>query len=198
MKTVFLDRDGVISRFTPGDYVKRWEEFEFVPGAVEALGDLAARGYRLILVSNQAGVGKGLFTREALDDVTARMEKVCAERGARFAAIYYCVHTDEDDCSCRKPKAGSFFRAAEEFAPLDLAGTFFIGDTVVDVEAGRNAGTRTILVLSGKTRTPAETGDWPVKPDFIAADLAEAARVVIGEDDARTAADPGKERPCTT
>ena len=179
MKTVFLDRDGVISRFTPNDYVKKWEEFEFVPGAIEALTRLSRAGYRLVIISNQGGVHKGIFTEESLSGVTRRMEAVLEKHGVGLDRVYYCLHTAEENCDCRKPKPGLFHRAAGELGSLDLGAAYFVGDSNIDVQAGRNAGTKTILVLSGNTRTAEETDGWPVKPDFIARDLNEAADIIM-------------------
>jgi len=179
MKTVFLDRDGVISIFTPNDWIKRWEEFRFLPGAIEALKKLCDNGYRIVVISNQAGVNKGLFTEKDLNQLTESMKAVLKKHGIELSGIYFCIHTAEENCDCRKPKPGLFYRAEEEIANINLSGTFFVGDAEVDVQAGKAAGTKTILVLSGKTKDAKETESWAVKPDFITKDLREAAEMII-------------------
>jgi len=179
MKTVFLDRDGVISIFTPNDWIKTWGEFRFIPGAIDGLKKLCDSGYRIVIISNQAGVNKGVFTRESLDLLTGKMLKVLKKQDIEIAGIYYCPHTAEENCDCRKPKPGSFFKAQAELGIPELKETFFVGDSEIDVQAGKAAGTKTILVLSGKTKSAEETDSWPQKPDFIASDLSSAAAIVI-------------------
>jgi len=177
--TVFLDRDGVISIFTPNDYVKKWEEFVFIPGAIKGLKLLYDNNYRIIIISNQAGVNKGLFTKEALEDITKKMLSELKKQGIEIAKVYYCPHTPEENCECRKPKPGLFFKAQDEFPDIDMKDAFFVGDSEIDVQAGKSAGTRTILVLSGKTRTAEEINAWSVKPDFIANDLSAAVQIIL-------------------
>lgn len=180
MKTVFLDRDGVISVFTPNDWIKTWEEFKFIPGAIEGLKALHDNNYRIVIISNQAGINKRVFTRKSLDLLTEKMLEVLKKQNIEISEIYYCPHTAEENCECRKPKPGSFFRAQKELGYIDLKNTFYVGDTEIDVQAGKAAGTKTILVLSGKTKNTGETASWPVKPDFIAADLKQAAKIIVG------------------
>jgi len=179
MKIIFLDRDGVISRYTPNDYVKTWREFSFLPHAAAGCKLLTDADYRIVLISNQGGIRKGLFTEDDLADITARMIAELRIRGTDIHRAYYCIHTEEENCSCRKPKTGLFLKAEEELGPLDFSRTFFIGDTEMDVQAGKNTGSKTILVLSGKIRTPEETAAWKIKPDFIAKNLVEAAKIVL-------------------
>src|SRR3990167_6553363 len=108
MKAIFLDRDGVINKY-PGDtkYVTSWKEFRFLPNAKKAIALLTGKKYPIFVISNQAGVSKGLYTQDALNNITNRMLKALEKSGARISAVYYCTHRDEDHCSCRKPKAGT-------------------------------------------------------------------------------------------
>jgi len=179
MKTVFLDRDGVISIFTPNDWIKTWGEFRFIPGAIDGLKKLCDSGYRIVIISNQAGINKGIFTKESLDLLTGKMIEVLKKQDIEIAGIYYCTHTAEENCSCRKPKPGLFFTAQEKLGNINLKDTFFVGDSEIDVQAGKAAGTKTILVLSGKTKSAEETNSWPFKPDFIAGDLSAAAKIIL-------------------
>jgi histidinol-phosphate phosphatase family protein len=145
-KVIFLDRDGVINKKMPmGDYVRNWDEFEFLPGAIEAMRVLTENGYEIYVISNQAGIGRGLMTEGDLFEIHKSMEAELAKRGAKIAAIYYCPHGWNDGCLCRKPKPGMLFRAAIDHQ-IDLPNTIFVGDDERDGEAGRAAGCRTILL----------------------------------------------------
>ena len=149
MKTVFLDRDGVINRNPPNKgYVQRWPEFSFIPNAREAIRELTQSGYRIIVVTNQAGIGRGLFSEESLMDTHSRMVAKISEAGGTIDAVYYCPHLPEAGCACRKPKPGMLLRAAREHN-LELSNAYLIGDSITDIDAGQRAGTRTFLVLTG-------------------------------------------------
>ena len=151
-KAAFLDRDGVLNRKAPeGQYVTRWEEMEFLPGAREAVRSLNQAGYIVVVVSNQRCVAKGLITASELDSMHARMRYEFEAGGARIDAIYYCPHDFQPPCSCRKPQPGMLLEAARKYE-LDLAESWMIGDSDHDVEAGRSAGCRTVrLIGSGKS-----------------------------------------------
>lgn len=145
-RVIFIDRDGVINRKMPeGDYVKSWSEFEFLPGAIEALGLLAKAGYAIFVVTNQRGIARGLMTEADLADIHFKMAQELERRGVRLAGIYYCPHDYEDNCDCRKPKPGLLLRAAREHN-LNLADAILIGDSEKDIQAGSAAGCKTILV----------------------------------------------------
>ncbi|MBN1445103.1 MAG: HAD family hydrolase [Candidatus Omnitrophica bacterium] len=178
--TIFLDRDGVISIFTPNDWIKNWGEFRFLPGAIEGLKKLYDNKYRIVIISNQAGVNKGIFTERDLNRLTENMKLLLKKHDVELAKVYYCTHAAEENCTCRKPKPGLFYRAQEELGNINLGESFFIGDSEVDVQAGKAAGVKTILVLSGKTKDAKETEQWEIKPDFIVKDLQSAADIVLG------------------
>ena len=149
MKTVFLDRDGVINRNPPNmGYVRRWSEFSFIPNARKAIRELTQNGYRIIVVTNQAGIGRGLFSEENLTDIHSRMVSEIVEAGGRIDAVYYCPHHPNAGCECRKPKPGMLTRAGREHN-IELSSTYLIGDSKTDIEAGHRAGTQTLLVLTG-------------------------------------------------
>jgi D-glycero-D-manno-heptose 1,7-bisphosphate phosphatase len=145
-KVIFLDRDGVINEKPPkADYVKTWDEFNFLPGAMDAIRMLTEKGYEIYLISNQAGIARGMMTEEDLANIHANMQSEIEENGGRIAGIYYCPHGWDDNCECRKPKPGMFYRAGREHN-INLSKTFFIGDDERDKEAGDAAGVETILV----------------------------------------------------
>ncbi|MEA2428003.1 MAG: D-glycero-D-manno-heptose 1,7-bisphosphate phosphatase [Thermoleophilaceae bacterium] len=142
LTTVFLDRDGTINVKAPeGDYVKSWEEFELLPGAVEAVRALRDAGLRVVIVTNQRGIALGRMTEDDLAEIHSRM----LEQLGPVDAVYHCPH-DEGECDCRKPLPGMLVRAAEEVPGVDLARSVTIGDSESDMEAGRAAGTRTLLI----------------------------------------------------
>jgi len=144
-KIIFLDRDGVINKKMPEhDYVKSWQEFQFLPGAIEGLRRLTVAGYKIFLITNQQGVGKGLMTEGDLQSIHEKMSAALTAAGVKIMAIYYCPHLESAGCYCRKPQPGLLFRAAREHY-LDLTKSFFIGDSPSDLEAGRRAGCRTIM-----------------------------------------------------
>lgn len=144
---VFFDRDGVVN-VSPGDgYVLRWEDFEFAPGIVEALALCRERGYATILVTSQQGVGKGLMTQAALDDLHARMQEHLAGHAAALDGIYACTHL-AGSCTCRKPSAEMILRARDEHG-IDLSRSWLVGDHDRDIQMAINAGVpRTVRILS--------------------------------------------------
>jgi D-glycero-D-manno-heptose 1,7-bisphosphate phosphatase len=146
-KAVFLDRDGVIIRKpSEGEYVTRWEEMEVLPGVVEAIGLLNRSKFRVFVVSNQRCVAKGLVTARELESMHRRMCEQLAVAGANIDGVYYCPHEKWPACKCRKPAPGMLLDAARKYQ-LDLAASWMIGDSEVDVEAGINAGCKTARLL---------------------------------------------------
>jgi D-glycero-D-manno-heptose 1,7-bisphosphate phosphatase len=146
----FLDRDGVINRDRP-DYVKSWDEFEFLPGVLEAFRVLASQPLTIVVVSNQSCIGRGLVSRETVDGIHARMTEAVRKSGGRIDAVYYCPHRPDEDCPCRKPRPGLILKAAREL-DIDLAASWLIGDDPKDLEAARAAGVRPVLVRTGHGR----------------------------------------------
>jgi D-glycero-D-manno-heptose 1,7-bisphosphate phosphatase len=144
---VFFDRDGVVN-VSPGDgYVLCWEAFHFAPGIIEALALCRARGYATIVVTSQQGVGKGLMTQDALNELHARMQNELAQHDAAFDGIYACTHL-EGTCTCRKPSAEMILQAQAEHG-LDLARSWLVGDHDRDIQMAINAGVpRTVRILS--------------------------------------------------
>jgi len=181
MKAIFLDRDGVINRDPGfGDYIKSWKEFQFLPGAIEAIKELNRNGHEIFVISNQAGVSKSLFSREDLDAITKNMLKELESNGAKIRSVTYCIHRPDEGCDCRKPNTG-MIEAATKGLDIDFKSSYFIGDSMLDIGAGKNAGCKTILLLTGKT-DPDEIKGWQIKPDFIKKDLREAVEWVLKEE----------------
>ena len=180
MRIVFLDRDGVINEFPGnGNYVTKWKDFHFIPGSLEALRILKEKGYALFIVSNQAGVGKGIYSKNKLDHITRNMLVEVKKAGGCIKRVFYCTHRSIEGCECRKPGIGSVRRALNLMnkSSHQAPKAFFIGDTQVDILAGHNAGCRTIFVLSGR-EDRRHMRRWKIKPDFVAKDLFEAAQII--------------------
>ena len=182
MKVVFLDRDGVINKY-PGDtrYVTTWRKFHFLPSVKKALRKLTEAGYKIFVISNQAGVSKGIYSKKSLDEITKRMLKELNKSKVKIGGVYYCIHRNEDNCSCRKPKVGLLEKALKEhnIPKKTLARSFLVGDSIRDIQTGKRAGCKTILVFSGKEK-PGNEISWPVQPDFTVADLSEAVSIILG------------------
>ena len=145
---VFLDRDGVIN-YNRYDYVKLWNEFAFLPGALAALGRLAALGWPVVVVSNQAAIGRGLVGRETVEEINRQMLREVRAAGGRIDEVLYCPHGPDDGCDCRKPQPG-LLRSAAGRLELDLSASFLVGDAESDVLAAREAGCRPVLVKTGR------------------------------------------------
>lgn len=150
-KVVILDRDGVINKKMPEhDYVKKWDEFEFLPEAVQGLHMLSNAGYDIHVASNQRGIARGLMSEEDLAVIHDSMRSKLLQKGITIGSIYYCPHDLSDTCECRKPKPGLLLNAAREHL-LDLTKTFFVGDSESDRAAGQSVGCKTIILNNGQS-----------------------------------------------
>jgi D-glycero-D-manno-heptose 1,7-bisphosphate phosphatase len=148
---IILDRDGVLNRKPPrACYVRTWSEFEWLPGAKEALAQLKKAGYRVIVISNQAGIARGAMSEADLLDIHRQMVHEVTQAGGNIDAIYYCPHHWDNGCECRKPKPGMLFQAQRDFH-LDLTRTFFIGDDERDGQAADAAGCPSLLVTEERS-----------------------------------------------
>lgn len=146
---IFLDRDGVIIE-NRADYVRTWEDVEIFPRAVLALRRAACLPHRIVVVSNQSAVGRGLVTPKTVDTINQRLQIEITTAGGRIDRIYTCPHAPAEGCSCRKPAPGLIFQAAEEM-DLDLSNSILVGDALTDLEAARAAGIPiAILVRTGR------------------------------------------------
>ena len=178
-KVVFLDRDGTINRDSP-DYIKSREEFEFLPGSLEAINKLTRHGFVSIVVTNQSAVPRKLISLKELEFVHNMMTLTVALNGGEIKDVFYCPHMPEDGCDCRKPEPGLIFQAREKYE-IDLTAAVMVGDSVKDIECARRAGCgRTVLVKSGqKDDVEAELKSRQIRVDYVAKDLYEAAEWVI-------------------
>lgn len=147
---VLLDRDGVINEDSDR-FIKSPEEWRPIPGSLEAIALLSVNGFKVVVITNQSGIARGLFDLSALDRIHRKMRRMAAEKGGSIEAIYFCPHGPESDCDCRKPKAGLIRSFAAEHQ-ADLHDAVLIGDSLRDIQAAEAAGVRPILVKTGKGR----------------------------------------------
>ena len=177
----FLDRDGTL--VVERGYLADPAELELLPGVPQALQNLRAGGFSLIVISNQSGVGRGLFPLSRVYEAMARLRRMLRGHGVELDAIYFCPHRPGDDCPCRKPSPGLLIRAAED-QNLDLARSFMVGDKLIDAETGRAAGARGLLVRSGYGRGEEgaiESLPERSRPDRVFDDLAAATEWALRE-----------------
>ena len=177
MKIIFIDRDGVVNKDLYS-YVTNWTDFDFLNGSLKALKKLTDNGYEIVIISNQGGVSRGDYTIKELNVINKNMLEEIEKVAKKRPSTYYCIHRDEDNCDCRKPKTGLFKQAESKFGKIDYKNTYFIGDQERDIEAAKNIRAKSILVLSGRTEAPDLEG-WKIRPDFIKKDLLDAANWLI-------------------
>jgi D-glycero-D-manno-heptose 1,7-bisphosphate phosphatase len=176
-RAVFLDRDGTINREV--DFLSDPSEVELLPGASEAIARLNNGTWLVIVVTNQSGVGRGYFSKETVDSVHHKLQVLLTKDNARLDAVYYCPHHPDDGCKCRKPALGMLQQAVVDY-DIDLQRSFVIGDKLSDVEMGKHAGCRSVLVLTGygeKAKNEAKVKGV----DFIAQDLPAAVNWILEE-----------------
>jgi D-glycero-D-manno-heptose 1,7-bisphosphate phosphatase len=171
MKLIILDRDGVINQDSDL-YIKSPEEWIPLPGSLEAIARLNQWGYRVVVCTNQSGIGRGLFGMDTLNAIHDKMIKATAHAGGAIDAIFFCPHTNADNCGCRKPKAGMLKEIAARYN-VDLAGVPVIGDSLRDLQSALAVGGQPMLVLTGKGKKtqvdPALPAGTPVFADLAAA-----------------------------
>ncbi len=183
-KVIFLDRDGTIT--VEKDFGSKIEEVEFIPRVKEALKILQGLGYKLVITSNQSGIGRGIMTEKQVEEIDNFISGELEKEGIKVSGIYYCPHLKEENCNCRKPKTGLIEKALQN-KYLKLKGSWVIGDKLSDVLLGKNINGQSILVLTGygqgekqKIESNLEIYDWQ-KPDYVAKDLWDAALFIKSE-----------------
>ncbi len=186
-RAVFLDRDGIINEEV--GYVNHRSRFILLPGAAEAVRRLNGAGMKTVVVTNQSGVARGYFPESLVLEVNGLMKSELERQGAVLDGIYFCPHLREGkvapynvDCDCRKPKDGMLRRAASELS-IDICSSYMVGDRLTDVEFGQRAGMKGILALTGYGMGEYEyhMAERGIVPDFVARDLADAARWILAD-----------------
>ncbi|MCF7696547.1 D-glycero-beta-D-manno-heptose 1,7-bisphosphate 7-phosphatase [Mycetohabitans rhizoxinica] len=158
-KLVILDRDGVVNHDSDA-FIKSPDEWIPIPGSLEAIARLNQAGYRVVIASNQSGIGRGLFDMATLNEIHEKMHRNLAALGGRVDAIFFCPHTPTDHCDCRKPKPGLLAQIIRRFE-IDAASTPVVGDSLRDLQAGAALGFSCHLVLTGKGQQTLDAGHLP-------------------------------------
>ena len=178
-KLIVLDRDGVINQDSD-QFIKTPEEWRVVPGSLEAIARLNHAGYRVVVATNQSGIGRGLFDMAMLNTIPEKMHTALAHVGARLDAVFFCPHTADARCDCRKPKPGMLAEIGRRFN-MELTGVPCVGDSLRDLQAAEAAGAQPILVLTGKGEKTLRDGNFP-RNTVIFPDLAFAvSALLVGE-----------------
>lgn len=154
MKLIILDRDGTINHDSDA-YIKSASEWWPIDGALEAIAQLNRAGYRVAVATNQAAIGRGLFSVETLDSIHAKMHAMAKVAGATIDSVFYCPHKPEDKCNCRKPQPGLLYQISEHYG-VNLNAVPMVGDTLRDMQAADSAGCQPHLVLTGKSESLVE------------------------------------------
>lgn len=178
MKLVVLDRDGVIN-FDSVHFIKSTNEWIPIPGSLEAIALLNQSGYRVAIATNQSGISRGLFDMVTLNAIHDKMHKALGQLGGRVDAMFYCPHSAEDNCACRKPKPGMMEEIGKRFSQ-DMKGVPIVGDALRDLQAGAVLGMQPILVRTGKGEETLAAGGLP-EGTLVFADLAEAVQHIIAK-----------------
>jgi D-glycero-D-manno-heptose 1,7-bisphosphate phosphatase len=179
VKLIILDRDGVINRDSE-QFIKTPDEWRPLPGSLEAIARLSHAGFRVVIATNQSGIDRGLFDMATLNAIHEKMHRALGLAGGRIDAVFYCPHTADAECECRKPRTGMLKEIGVRFG-VDLAGVPCIGDSLRDLAAADAVGAQPILVLTGKGEKTLREGNLP-KNTVIFPDLAFAASALLAGD----------------
>lgn len=171
--TLFLDRDGVINRRIPDDYVKNWGEFKFLPHVLSSLKKFNSLFHHILVVTNQAGIGKGLMTEPDLSSIHKNAHKIIRKHGGRIDAFYHCPTLSQVIPNCRKPSPAMGLWARNEFPDIDFSHSVMIGDSASDIEFGKGLGMITVMI-SGKEQSEAHA-------DFVCQDLHQFYRIFVSK-----------------
>jgi D-glycero-D-manno-heptose 1,7-bisphosphate phosphatase len=170
MKLVILDRDGTINHDSD-HYIKSLEEWRPIKGSIEAIARLTQAGYRIVVATNQSGIARGLFNTRTLFEIHDALQRATGQAGGRIDAFFFCPHTADSRCQCRKPEPGMLLEIARRFN-VSLKDVYMVGDALKDTQAAAAAGARPVLVLTGKGKKTRDEGGLPpgteVFPDLAA------------------------------
>ena len=179
VKLIVLDRDGVIN-YDSEQFIKSPDEWLPIPGSLEAISRLNHAGFRVVVATNQSGLGRGLFDMATLIAINDKMHKALAQIGGRVDALFYCPHTADSACECRKPKPGMLIEIGNRFG-VELTGVPCVGDSVRDLQAAAAVEAQPILVLTGKGEKTLRDGVFPTNT-VIFPDLAFVATALLADD----------------
>lgn len=154
MPLIILDRDGVIN-YDSDEYIKSPDEWHAIPGSLEAIAQLNRAGYQVVIVTNQSGVARGFYDLETLDKIHEKMQEELAAVGGYVEEIFFCPHHPDEHCNCRKPKPGLLYKIREKYG-IDLSESYFIGDTLTDMQVAVEVNCKPILLMTGKGKKTLE------------------------------------------
>jgi D-glycero-D-manno-heptose 1,7-bisphosphate phosphatase len=181
LRTVFLDRDGIVNEKMPeGEYVTRWEQFHVLPGVPEALRRLNEAGLLVVVVSNQRGIARGLYTEADVAALHSAFRQLLASHGAHIDAFFICPH-DRGRCNCRKPLPGMFEQATERFPAITAETSAMVGDSLSDIEFGRRLGMATVFIEVAPERRSPRAEEAAKLADRRCASLSEAVEIILGK-----------------
>lgn len=183
VKTVFIDRDGTINENT--GYINSPNLFKMYPGVAEGVKLLKDKGFKIVIITNQSGIARGLFTKETLEEIHDKMKNEFKEKGASFDAIYYCPHHPDEKCNCRKPRTGLLEKAIRDF-DVDLKKSYIIGDRMLDIEAGKKIGVKTVLVPEKIEMVKREMEKSDIVPDHISNDFSLGVKWILENEKSNT------------
>lgn len=178
MKLVILDRDGVIN-YDSEQFIKSPDEWKPIPGSLEAIARFTQASYRVVVATNQSGVGRGLFDMATLNAINRKMYDAVFHAGGRIDALFFCPHAADSNCHCRKPRTGMFVEISQRFN-MSLEDVPSIGDSLRDIQASAAVGAQPVLVLTGKGEKTRATGELP-HHTLIYADLLSAAKHLLAK-----------------
>ncbi len=181
-KVVFLDRDGTINQDSDA-YIKNWSEFKFLPRSLEALSDLTAAGYTIMVITNQSALPRQLITLTELEHIHTKLKAAAEQKGGNICDIFFCPHMPQDGCDCRKPSPGLIVQAQLKYH-IDLAASIMVGDSARDIECAHNAGCGcSILVKTGNyQQAQSDLAAAKLGADYVAADLYDAASWILASE----------------
>ena len=178
MKLAILDRDGVINHDSD-QYIKSPAEWRPIPGSIEAIARLNQGGWRIVVATNQSGIGRGLFDMATFNAINDKMMEMVFRQGGRIDALFFCPHTAAESCRCRKPRTGMLEEIAARFH-VELKGVPCVGDSLKDLEAADAVGAQPVLVLTGKGAQTRQDGRLP-RRTLVFGDLGEASRHLVAQ-----------------
>ncbi|MEM6582388.1 MAG: D-glycero-beta-D-manno-heptose 1,7-bisphosphate 7-phosphatase [Pseudomonadota bacterium] len=187
---IILDRDGVINEDSP-DYIRGLNDWQPIPGSIQAIADLSLAGFLIVIATNQSGLARGLFRLDNMQAIHARLHQLVAAKGGNIAGIFYCPHRPEDDCNCRKPGVG-LLQVAERELGISLRDAWFVGDRMTDLQTAAAFGCKPVLVKTGRGVATLEalhaghTHSTQVNSLCIYDDLAAVANSLLSEEPAPT------------
>jgi len=179
MKLIILDRDGVINHDST-EYIKSVDEWQAIPGSLQAISNLSRNGYRIVVATNQAGLARGKLNIESLNAIHRKMQNHLLQFGGKIEAIFFCPHGPNDGCKCRKPKPGLYTDIARRLNVL-LDEVYAVGDSLTDVDAAISAGARPILVKTGNGQSIVDKGEVPENVP-VYDDLAEFVDTLLAQE----------------